>query len=444
MKSSESNRILAALGESQLPVPATSNAGKANLLSQPTYAGAFRCVGPSCEDPCCGDWDIPLDKSTYEKYQEFSSEELGSLVSHFVIVNRPPQPEELYGQIRRTSSGRCPFFGSDHLCGIQKEYGNQLLSAACSIYPRSLSVVAGNLEGTLSLSCPEAAKNVLLIPDFLRRVSDLHSGDFRTDNSYRLNESLDVSSPKPGGMFLRLRNLLIDLVRDRSLPLSSRLLKIGHLCKNLNEFGTKEWEATPLSNPCSLSQLLNILPLQAEINDLPGNPALRLETIFALTDVLMQHGSSVRFQDTFWSFVSGISATAGSLPGNDIERFLHAEEIYHTSLFEAFPFILENYLINYMFQNLFPYGRSGSADFFSQTIFDEYLQMATQFAWINGLLIGIAGHYKEAFAMEHVVKAIQSFTRAVEHYPDVLKSINQYMIRRGLNSLHGVAIMLEH
>jgi lysine-N-methylase len=443
MKSSESSAIVATPGGSQQSDSASPGAGEAALMSQPTYAAAFQCIGPSCEDPCCGDWDIPLDKKTYEKYQEFSSEKLGAIVSQFVIVNRPHQPDELYGVIRRTSSGLCPFFGVDRLCGIQKDYGNQLLSATCSIYPRSLSVVADRLEGALSLSCPEAARNVLLIPDFMHRVSDLYSGDFRTDNFYGLAVGPDGSDEKPRSIFLPLRKIMIDLVRDRSRPLWNRLLMIGRLCERLDLIEGKQGVAALQSSIRSLGQPLNIPLLQAEIDDLPSNPRLRLKVIFELTDILIRDGSSDRFQDTFWSFIAGIGSPSGSLLVDDVECFLQAERNYHLPFFEANPFILENYLVNYMFQNLFPYGRSGSADFVPQSIFAEYLQMATQFAWINALLIGIAGHHKEAFAAEHVVKAIQSFTRAVEHYPDVLKSVNRHMSSRDLNSLHGMAIMLK-
>jgi len=46
--------------------------------SQPTYAGLFRCIGPVCEDTCCGGWDIPVDKITYQKYRTFPAEKLGS------------------------------------------------------------------------------------------------------------------------------------------------------------------------------------------------------------------------------------------------------------------------------------------------------------------------------------------------------------------------------
>jgi lysine-N-methylase len=50
----------------------------------------------------------------------------------------------------------------------------------------------------------------------------------------------------------------------------------------------------------------------------------------------------------------------------------------------------------------------------------EYLVMCVLYAVIQGLLIGMAGHYQEAFAAGHVVKLVQSFAKAVEHCPKFL------------------------
>ena len=413
-------------------------------IAAPTYAAAFHCIGSACEDACCGDWDIPVDRGTYEKYQQFPSEKLGSLVSQFVSIRTPSQPDSLYASIHRGPSGLCPFFSADHLCKIQKEYGPHLLSATCSIYPRSLSRVAGELEGSLSLSCPEAARNVLLVPDFMHIKGDLFSGAFRTDNFFHLASDRNSSIPKPHSSFLAIRTLLIDMVRDRSRPMWHRLLLIGSLCKRLNDITPAKAEEAVPKILRDYRQSFENQRSQADFESMPSQPRTKLEVIFGLTDLCMRDGSGPRFQDTFWTFVQGLSAPTNSLPGDDIERFLQAEKEYHRPFFERSPFILENYLVNYMFQNLFPYGREGSADFTSQSIFDEYIQMTTQFACINALLIGIAGHYKGAFAGEHVVQTVQSFTRTVEHYPDVLQSIDKYMRSRGLYSLQGMAIMLKN
>jgi len=132
------------------------------------------------------------------------------------------------------------------------------------------------------------------------------------------------------------------------------------------------------------------------------------------------------------------------MPGDDIQRYREAEERYHRPFFEQRPFILENYLLNYMFRYLFPFGREGSDRFTARSIFDEYILMTTQFAWINGLLIGIAGQCKETFAEEHVVRAIQSYSREVDHDASILASIIDFMRGHGLDNLQGMAVMLKN
>ena len=199
---------------------------------QPTYAGTFRCIGPQCEDTCCGDWDIPVDKITYLKYRQFPVKALGSLVSHFVSASEGNPHDNLYGSIRRKSDGSCPFFGEDRLCGIQKHYGAELLSSTCSVYPRSLAVVDGFLEGSLSLSCPEAARLVLLQENSTQKRGDLFSGQFRTDNVFGLREHHGLDA-----IVLQIRTLVVDLIRDRSRPIWQRLLMIAALCSRLDGLG---------------------------------------------------------------------------------------------------------------------------------------------------------------------------------------------------------------
>jgi len=408
---------------------------------RPTYAAAFRCIGASCEDTCCGEWEIPVDRWTYERYRQFPAERLGSVVSQFVSIRSASESDALYAEIQRGPSGLCPFFGTDHLCGIEKEYGRELLSATCSIYPRSLSRVAGELEGALSLSCPEAARNVLLDPDFMQIEADLFSGAFRTDNVFELACERNGSDGQPEGAYRELRVMLIETVRDRSRPLWLRVLLIGWLCGRMEGNAGGQEGFRGILEEHRLMVQGGELP--AELRDLRSDARLRFEVIFELCDARLREGAGSRFQDIFWAFVEGVGEVGGAGAEDDVVRFQRAEEEYYRPFFERSPFILENYLINYIFQNLFPYGRTGGTGLNALGFFGEYLQMTMQFAWINALLVGVAGRYKSAFAEEHVVKTIQSVTRAVEHYPDVLRSISGYVTMRGLDSLDGMAVMLR-
>jgi lysine-N-methylase len=389
----------------------------------PSYAAAFRCLGPACEDPCCSGFDIPVDKPTYAAYQQLPRENVASLISQFVVVNPAGAHDTLYARIVPTPSGACPFFTAERLCGIQASYGPQLLPATCSIYPRALRQVQGRLEGSLSLSCPEAARNVLLDPHFIDTPANLLSGDFRTDSFFRLGANPRSAALEPH--LHAIRALLFDILRDRSYTLWQRLAYVGYLCINLS------------TDRLEVAYVLNAFHKQPyDWQFLPADLKLRLEVILALTNErLADPGSGTRLSNSFWDFIEGIAGN-----GDDIQTFRHAEEYYHRPFFATAPHILENYLINYIFQHLFPCGREGAT---TRSVWDEYILMTAQFAWIDTLLIGISAKYKYAFSGEHVVHTVQSFTRAIEHYPEVPSRILEYLRSRNLATIEGMAVLLR-
>ena len=434
------------LSSPNVECPTTKQAPLAKGKNRPTYAAAFRCIGASCEDTCCRDWAIPLDKETYKQYQKFPPDRLGSAVSQYVSINATAgAPESIFARILPTASGCCAFFGADRLCAVHKEYGANFLSSTCSIYPRALNVVEGALEGSLMLSCPEAARNILLVPDSTQAAGNLFSGEFRTDAALRLATNRSSSIHKPYGYFDAIRSLLIEMVKDRSRPLWQRLLLIGSLCKSLDEVTTaQEDERVPVVLE-EHRQALEQDTLRASLESIPAPPGMRLGVILKLTDARVQdRESGARFRDTFWTFIEGIGSGLDAAGKDDVQRYQEAEQRYHRPFFARSPFILENYLLNYVFQNLFPFGReNNNLRFKPRRIFEEYVLLATQFAWIETLLIGVAGHHKERFAGEHVVHVVQSFCRAVEHNPYVLVSVNEFMTHLQLDNLQGMAVLLR-
>ena len=120
---------------------------------------------------------VLVDKKTYERYQAFPEENSGSLVRQYVSIQYRRARPILFMRGFAELRDRCPFLSVERLCGVQKEYGSELLSATCSTYPRALNRVENELEISLYLSCPQAARQVLLDADstggrgMLRRVT---------------------------------------------------------------------------------------------------------------------------------------------------------------------------------------------------------------------------------------------------------------------------------
>ncbi len=405
----------------------------------PTYAGAFRCIGPECEDHCCAGWNIPLDRNTYEAYKSFAPGPLGRIVSEYVFLELPDSPTGMYASIYREPSGVCPFFGSDRLCGIQREYGAELLSATCSIFPRSFSRLDGKLEGSLSLSCPEAARQVLLDPCFLRVHADLLSGAFRTDNVFQ--------PARESSAFGSIRRLLISIIHDRTRSLADRLLLIGSLARQLDRIEEQHLQSLLLH----YEKLVQDGAQVPSLNALRANPKLRLSLFFNLTQQLLADPEvSPRFQEIFWTFAEGISTDqgfetnscqTGGAEGKGELNSLFSRPAYW-EFHQCHPHLLENYLINHMLQHLFPYGRSGGGTG-SRSCSAQWVLLVLQFSWMETLLIGVAAARGSRFSTGDVVHVVQSFCRATEHNPKVLDRALEELTALQLNTITGMAMLLK-
>jgi len=53
----------------------------------PRFVERFRCIGPRCEDTCCSDWAIYVDKKTYKAYRNEAPPELDLLMENIVRLN---------------------------------------------------------------------------------------------------------------------------------------------------------------------------------------------------------------------------------------------------------------------------------------------------------------------------------------------------------------------
>lgn len=110
----------------------------------------FKCIGAACPANCCQGWKIPLDYDTYMKYLN----EKGFFGTKLRYFTKRGEETAAF----RSAFGRCPFWGSDRLCEIQKKHGIEYMPAVCVQFPRQLYNLGFFCEETLYLACPEAAR----------------------------------------------------------------------------------------------------------------------------------------------------------------------------------------------------------------------------------------------------------------------------------------------
>lgn len=83
-----------------------------------------------------------------------------------------------------------------------------------------------------------------------------------------------------------------------------------------------------------------------------------------------------------------------------------------------YSYIFENYLVNHMFKELFPFSES-------DVIFDSYIMMLVRFSYIRFYLVGQYLYSGEISKENTQIRSIQSLTK-IEHDKTYLKDILKF------------------
>ena len=93
-------------------------------ITFPSYYKKFSCIADACPDTCCAGWQIVIDETSLDKYEELSGP-FGNRIRNSIDWD-----EEIFFQY----GSRCAFLNEEDLCDIQKELGESYLcdtSASC-------------------------------------------------------------------------------------------------------------------------------------------------------------------------------------------------------------------------------------------------------------------------------------------------------------------------
>jgi lysine-N-methylase len=410
-------------------------------FARPHYSERFQCIASACEDTCCQGWGVPIDQATFEKYR--ATDLLKPHIGTLIVLNSQEPTRTDYARMPLTNTGFCGFLDSERMCGIQKKLGAEMLSETCAVYPRSISAQGGQVEQALNLSCPEAARIALLEPHLL-------SGDAWSKRGLARYEGVRDWANKPlrsEDACLAVRQYCLLVLTDRSYPLWQRLYLLGILVRRLEVLAgdapvTSWCEAHPAAVETLLSDSARVAGtgvVRAAMEEIEGHPAEQLQFVAAVLRLRIP-GPPIppRFIQCVQEFEAGLGCNTSDEAGI-LAAYAQGFEQYYRPLMDANPHLLENYLINHIFKNHYPFGRHKE----KTTPEAEHLALTVHVATAQALLIGIANYQRQAFGVGHVVKLVQSLAKTMEHSKQYLEQIGEFVAEKSLNNLRGVALLVR-
>ena len=283
---------------------------------EPVYLEKFFCDGSKCGGSiCCYGWQQIIDMEALNRYRSLPGKEGEKLRAGLMYL---PEAEN-FGFLHE--GDHCVFLRPDGLCGLQKKYGPSMLTDVCAEYPRKTRLFPQNIiERALCATCPVAAGLILQNEKPLRlvqkKIKSARSNYFQPAGDADTLQQLHFFDWQARG---------IEILQDRGYPMQERLQLL------LRELALAD----------------DSLPWGRDADEIIWRP----------WDIGQQ-------ADFFRLFVRGIeddtAETAGFLAlsvelGRQSEaRHKELQALLQVQIAENYGLMLENYLVNEWFKELYP------------------------------------------------------------------------------------------
>ncbi|WP_348521803.1 flagellin lysine-N-methylase [Clostridium sp. BJN0001] len=383
------------------------------VIEYPEYVEKFKCIGGSCEDSCCIGWDVDIDKSTFKSYFKVKNEEMKNKFCKYVHNNTEFENKDIdYGKMKLLKGKRCPFLDDNNYCIIFSKVGEEYLSNVCTFFPRTLNKIEENYEISLDVSCPEASRLVLLNEDGIKFKKEKMNL-----NKYILSCDINFNGKKDTNIeyLMKARKKSIEIIQKREFTLRERLIFLGDFLEKLED--TLENNILNTDNFIDTYSIKNIKGYS--LND--KNYIMQVvfyKNLIEFLDVDNEVDSK-KFIENTENALKGFKINKDSNITKDSVEYVEYFKEYQKNFLCSREYIFENYIVNFMYQNLFPFSETESP-------LDGYVMLILRVSLMRFYLTGLFLYNKQE-SDDNIVKFIQNFSKTLEHHKTYLIDILTYI-----------------
>ena len=408
-------------------------------MRYPIYLKEFKCIGGECEDSCCIGWDVDIDKFTFQQYESVSDSDMKNILKSNLIKNKRCQCDEIdFAKVKLGENKRCPFLKCDNYCVIHSNLGEEYLLNVCTSFPRVTNKIDGIYEMSLAVACPEAARILLLKKDGIEfSESDEDLGKHIV--SSEVNTKLSEEAYLPVEFLKEIRETSIKIMKNRKFSLDKRLYILGEFINALED----EYEYN-CHNTLSFIREYDIDTIKDSYEENYMNYIIQVDFFKKLLTMLRVEKDidSDRFKEYSKEVKIGLNLDEENYLAKNAQMYIKAFEEYEKEFIEENSYIFENYIVNFIYSNLFPFCER-------ESIFDSYIMLLIRYTFIRFYLVGMYIYHKKnketldkALSKEEVVRFIQCFSKVVEHHKTYLIDLLNYIKEHDFNNLEFVKTLL--
>ncbi|MBZ9622121.1 flagellin lysine-N-methylase [Clostridium sp. FP2] len=393
-------------------------------MRYPRYLKEFKCIGGKCTDSCCIGWDIDIDEVTFRQYYKVQDKEMKLMLQKNVHINDYYlSPDIDYAKIKLKSGKRCAFLDEENYCIIHSKIGEKYLSSVCTSFPRITNKVDRYYEISLDVACPEAARILLLKEEGIEFTESegplekhILSSDIETTSTEYNNSPLKY--------FKEIRDLSIKIIQNREFNLSERLYILGDFVNTLEKELKNKYNDVP-----RFIKQYNMNSVNDSYEKNQSSYIMQMDFFKKMMSFLnvSKEVESPSFKEYTKQIISGFKFDEEEDISKYSELYIKTFEYYTENFINNNSYIFENYLVNFMYNYMFPFNES-------ESIFDGYILLLVRYSFIRFYLVGKYLCTKQD-NKEDMVEFIQSFSKTIEHHTTYLVDSLNYIKENKLDNM---------
>lgn len=204
----------------------------------PSYFSEFSCLGGECEDTCCRNWEVKLDREHFDLLQSAMADDAErSMFEQYIHLNENSiTSDHDFAFISMGVNGYCAMLDDKGLCSIHAKHGVTLLGNVCTMFPRVISRYGDTFELSGALSCPEVVRKCIddKTPLKLKRFK---TSDLPRSKNYPIQrELLDFDDDVYYQKFNLVRENIMNIMANEELSFETRLYVMVNLASKISDF----------------------------------------------------------------------------------------------------------------------------------------------------------------------------------------------------------------
>jgi len=279
------------------------------------YYDTFTCIADKCSFTCCQEWKIAVDDNTYLKWNR-----LGLTKQNNNCLDQYIKQKDGTRVIALNEQKQCPFLNEQKLCNLVLNYGDEVLSETCAIFPRQIHEFADRKEYSLVSCCPE-------VVDLMNQQDKICF----TKNMFDMDEDI----------LLQVRTMMITIMQNQHFSISKSVMMIFYILLDIHQKKIIK-EIDGYKDEAVLKELSDTID---------NMQFLSLDTFEENNELFLDMSENYRKQELYTSYLEPIAVIAENLSRDydKIKMIVQLEKF--EKQFSSYEKLFRNYLVVEIFSN---------------------------------------------------------------------------------------------